>query len=148
MNQLGGGGLNVSHLKSQHLWAESRGDDGGDAQKMFFWDEKPDLFISSRKCISSLIIQFHDHAKWRIWLSFSAARARRKTRRWVFLWVVFLSSRLACQTLQSCWVAEDFKGFAQLSAVSSVSFLHPPSLPPPPPPPLLLCLPDSVLPVL
>lgn len=42
----GGGGLNVSHLKSQHLWAESRGDDGGMLRKYSF-EMKSLTFLSA-----------------------------------------------------------------------------------------------------
>lgn len=43
-------------------------------------------FISCGKCISYLIIQFQDHAKWRFWLNFSVKGAREKHHEWFFRW--------------------------------------------------------------
>lgn len=45
-------------------------------------------FISSTKCISYIIIQFQDHAKWRFWLNFSMERAQggKHHSEWFFRW--------------------------------------------------------------
>ncbi len=57
-------------------------------------------FISCRECISYLIIQFQDHAKWRFWRNFSVARAREKhhmsSSLGEDLWVLLLSLLPAC----------------------------------------------------